>query len=232
MCTRNICSAAALVSSLLVAAIYCFLGYRKQQMDWPSIIVAESTKLFIGLYPKRDLSNIGEIRATFNKMLRSVEGDECGEQIPYFDETNITSLNARAKRGCKKVRRMFDYTLHDYDDTCEENGNKHTCSSTFNHDGIDMRVYEPYDTARQATEKSIIVWVHGGGFVIGHHHDNAKCVNLANLTGSIVISIEYRFTSIKHILGSNHNSPCSYTGWLLNGRSLMVGMMCSGRFDG
>lgn len=55
--------------------------------------------------------------------------------------------------------------------------------------GIGVRVYEPADPGPGAT----IVWAHGGGFVLGDiDTEDATARVLANATGSVVLSVDYR----------------------------------------
>jgi acetyl esterase/lipase len=177
---------------LSTSVLFTWLLYKKQDMDWSTVVVAESTKLFIGLYPKEDLSNLLSLREMFNFIIRaSDDAPMCNETI----KASVSSHTWAIDNKCKKLRRIVDYTLFDRGDSCSgistsSSTGDHTCTS-FDQDGIEMRIYEPYGLSG-GNKSGVVIWVHGGGFIIGHHHDNTKCIHLANLTNSVVISIEYR----------------------------------------
>ncbi|KFY76024.1 hypothetical protein V499_04141 [Pseudogymnoascus sp. VKM F-103] len=58
-------------------------------------------------------------------------------------------------------------------------------------DGIPVRIYKPKDAAR--TKLPIVVYYHGGGFVLGNlDTEDAWCRYLAKTTPSIVVSVDYR----------------------------------------
>jgi acetyl esterase len=162
-------------------------------MCWSSILLAQTSKLLItDLYPKADLSNIDQVRRTFNKMLCADERDlSCSSFVPYYNTRNYTrSLVKRQTIARNRIQRIWDFTIFS-EDISEECKGEESCASYFDPDGIDIRIYEPYRSVKSAAHP-IIIWVHGGGFVLGHHYDNSKCIALANRTSSVVISIEYR----------------------------------------
>jgi versiconal hemiacetal acetate esterase len=58
-------------------------------------------------------------------------------------------------------------------------------------DGIPVRIYKPKDASR--TKLPIMVYYHGGGFVLGNlDTEDAWCRYLAKTTPSIVVSVDYR----------------------------------------
>jgi acetyl esterase len=62
-----------------------------------------------------------------------------------------------------------------------------------------IRLYRPTSSAHTAA----LLWIHGGGFVTGGIEQNdARCRELANATGSVVVSPEYR-------LAPEHRAPAA-----------------------
>jgi len=60
-------------------------------------------------------------------------------------------------------------------------------------DGRDMllRVYEPAD--RDLEEAPALLWIHGGGYVMGHPgYDDNLCLSMAEAAGCVVFSPDYR----------------------------------------
>ncbi|CAK9253265.1 unnamed protein product, partial [Sphagnum jensenii] len=57
---------------------------------------------------------------------------------------------------------------------------------------LPLRIYSPNST-QNSSPLPVIIWYHGGGFVIGSAvGDHAKCVLLSFISGYIVVSVEYR----------------------------------------
>ncbi len=56
---------------------------------------------------------------------------------------------------------------------------------------VALRVYEPI--AGERGERALLVWLHGGGFVLGDLETaDATCRSLANRSGAVVVSVDYR----------------------------------------
>src|SRR3546814_455608 len=68
-------------------------------------------------------------------------------------------------------------------------------------DDIPVRVYTPADAV--AGEAGVLVWFHGGGWVIGDIATaDATCRALANRSGAVVVSVDYR-------LAPEHQAPAA-----------------------
>jgi acetyl esterase len=69
---------------------------------------------------------------------------------------------------------------------------------------IPLRVYRPADGAARPSGFPILVWYHGGGWVIGDLDTaDATCRKLANRAGAIVVSVDYR-------LAPEHQAPAPF----------------------
>jgi acetyl esterase len=69
---------------------------------------------------------------------------------------------------------------------------------------IPLRVYRPADTAAGPSGFPILVWYHGGGFVIGDLDTaDSTCRKLANRAGAMVVSVDYR-------LAPEHPAPAPF----------------------
>src|SRR3546814_5106500 len=68
-------------------------------------------------------------------------------------------------------------------------------------DDIPVRVYTPADAV--AGEAGVLVWFHGGGWVLGVIATaDATCRALANRSGAVVVSVDYR-------LAPAHQAPAA-----------------------
>jgi len=66
---------------------------------------------------------------------------------------------------------------------------------------IPVRVYTPHDSV--GAESGVLVWYHGGGFVIGDLDTaDATCRALANRSAAVVVSVDYR-------LAPEHRAPAA-----------------------
>jgi acetyl esterase len=72
------------------------------------------------------------------------------------------------------------------------------------HGPIPIRIYDPSDPARRDAQRPLVVWLHGGGFVIGglRSHDRALRY-VASQTGAVVVAVDYR-------LSPEHKFPVCY----------------------
>jgi acetyl esterase len=72
------------------------------------------------------------------------------------------------------------------------------------HGAIAMRLYRPRATSTTQHAMPVLVYFHGGGWVIGDldTHDTL-CRELANLSGAVVVAVDYR-------LGPEHRFPAAY----------------------
>ncbi|MFI6365589.1 alpha/beta hydrolase [Nocardia sp. NPDC050630] len=71
-----------------------------------------------------------------------------------------------------------------------------------------LRMYQPLHAGTPAA----LLWIHGGGYVLGHpRQDDARCAGLARTLGITVVSVDYR-------LAPRHRFPVPledcYTGWM------------------
>lgn len=77
---------------------------------------------------------------------------------------------------------------------------------------IPVRVYRP---RRRSAEPALLVYLHGGGFVIGDLFTaDGTCRSLANATGATVVSVHYRRTP-EHPLPAAQQDAVSATCWAL-----------------
>lgn len=56
-------------------------------------------------------------------------------------------------------------------------------------DDVPIRVYRSLSAP---TPTPLIVWIHGGGLIMGSHQDDVTCTRLATSTGATVVSVDYR----------------------------------------
>jgi acetyl esterase len=77
---------------------------------------------------------------------------------------------------------------------------------------IPVRVYRPH---RRTAAPALIMYLHGGGFVIGDLFTaDGTCRRLANLTGATVVSVHYR-RAPEHPLPAAHEDAVAATRWAL-----------------
>ncbi|WP_340317817.1 alpha/beta hydrolase [Rhizorhabdus argentea] len=83
---------------------------------------------------------------------------------------------------------------------------------------IGAKLYRPFATAR-----GLVVWVHGGGFVLG---SSDRCDSfsrrLANRSGCAIVSLDYRLAP-EHPFPTPVNDVLTATHWLANRRVAMAG---------
>jgi acetyl esterase len=78
--------------------------------------------------------------------------------------------------------------------------------------GVPVRVYRP---RRDRGPHPIVVWFHGGGFVVGDLFSaDGTCRRLANLTGATVVSVHYR-RAPEHPVPAAHHDALAATRWAL-----------------
>jgi len=84
---------------------------------------------------------------------------------------------------------------------------------------VAMRVYEPL-TPRSGP-RPLLVWLHGGGFVLGSLDTaDASCRSLANRSGAVVVSIDYRLAPEAGCLAGADDAYRALRWALTNARSL------------
>jgi acetyl esterase len=78
------------------------------------------------------------------------------------------------------------------------------CSLYGGSSALAVRITHPHTAASTAQKINTLVYFHGGGFIVGDldSHD-AHAIRLANETGSVVISVDYR-------LAPEHRFPAAY----------------------
>ena len=58
---------------------------------------------------------------------------------------------------------------------------------------VDVRVYRPSVTAAARDERlPVLVWIHGGGFIMGNHREDTVCSHFVSELGIAVVSVGYR----------------------------------------
>ena len=219
---RSFCYYIILALIVTIVPVLIYLYVLKREMCWSSILLAQTSKLLItDLYPKADLSNIDQVRRMFDKMLCADERDfSCSSFVPYYNTRNYTrSLVKRQTIARNRIQRIWDFTIFSEDISEDCTGEK-SCASYFDPDGIHLRIYEPYRSVKSAAHP-IIIWVHGGGFILGHHHDNSKCIALANRTSSVVISIEYRLAP-EHVFPYGRHDVLTAVKWIASSGAAML----------
>ncbi len=80
------------------------------------------------------------------------------------------------------------------------------------------RRYVPHDAAASATDalSPLILYFHGGGWVLGHAtSDDAFCRDLANRTGAIVVSVDYRHAP-EHRFPAAHDDAWAALEWAVS----------------
>ena len=175
--------------SVIVAALGILIAYLQQgNLDLVSLLVAHGTKLVIrDVYPPAsDLHDLSSFRKMFVRLVQqgacSNDPMLCEVEIPFIDNTNASLLpiftikvkeEHRNTNANQRFSRIFD---------------SHIVAEKHDHP-IDIRIYEP---VRKVSEVlGVTLWFHGGGFVIGTHLDDFKCTLLANITNTVVISVNY-----------------------------------------
>lgn len=58
--------------------------------------------------------------------------------------------------------------------------------------GVDVRVYRPTSQPRPADSSPGLIWIHGGGLILGSHKENSVCSALVAALGIPVVSVKYR----------------------------------------
>lgn len=78
-------------------------------------------------------------------------------------------------------------------------------------DGVEVRVYDP---AGRADGSPALLFIHGGGYVIGTAAgDDALCADLARRLGALVVSVEYRLAP-EHPFPAPHEDCLRALRWL------------------
>lgn len=140
----------------------------KDEMDWPSFIFSQVSHLFVkDLYPPREQA-IG-FREGFNQLIAR---GNCANHPPLCN-LSVPQYPAKTEsQNLSHLKAIWD----------------------FSNKIVTIRVYEPIGSHTSNKKIPVIVWLHGGGFAIGTHKDDYNCLNLANSTAAIVISVAYRLS--------------------------------------
>lgn len=79
---------------------------------------------------------------------------------------------------------------------------------------LPVRVYTPANTTLAQGSLPIVLWIHGGGWVISTVETyDASCRGVANKTGAIVVSPEYR-RAPEHVFPAAHNDVLATYRWI------------------
>ena len=170
--------------AVVAAIISVILGYtlkNKGEMDLVSFVFAEAAGLVIrDLFPTRDLKNLEEVRE-------------------FVVSQSAVSLCMEYKVKCKN-KNGSSYN------TSQIPLLNHTKDGVLRKSGVHFRVYYPYQDARMVGKGlGTLLWLHGGGFVLGSiEADDHRAALLANGTGLAILSVEYR-------LAPEHPYPAGLT---------------------
>jgi acetyl esterase len=78
---------------------------------------------------------------------------------------------------------------------------------------IPVRVYRPFG---RTTPSPLLVWFHGGGFVVGDLFTaDGTCRRLADASGAVVVSVDYRLAP-EHPLPAAHEDAVVATRWAID----------------
>ena len=81
-----------------------------------------------------------------------------------------------------------------------------------------LRVYRPVRPRSSAA----VLWIHGGGLVIGHpKQDDRLCLATARLLGAVIVSVDYRLAP-KHPFPAAHDDALAAWDWLQRATDLGV----------
>lgn len=81
------------------------------------------------------------------------------------------------------------------------------------HRTIPVRVYRPFG---RTTPSPLLVWFHGGGFVVGDLFTaDGTCRRLADASGAVVVSVDYRLAP-EHPLPAAHEDAVAATEWAID----------------
>ncbi len=91
---------------------------------------------------------------------------------------------------------------------------------------VPIRVYRP---AEASAPLPVLVWLHGGGLILGDHREGVRCARYARL-GVAVVSVGYRLAP-EHPFPAAHEDALAATRWALSGpaeHALDPGRVCVG----
>jgi acetyl esterase len=187
-----------ILASTIIAIISAMVGYmavRKGEMDLPSFMFAEAARLVVrDLFPTKDLKNLGEVRE-------------------FLESQTAVSLCMEYKVKCRDKRgdtSSFNASQIPILDRTEDGVINNPAAS------IHFRVYYPHQDPKVEGEGvGVLLWLHGGGFVLGSvEGDDHRAALLANGTGMAVVSVEYRLAP-EHPYPAALNDAIAILRWLL-----------------
>ena len=157
---------------LVLLLAYTFLKFDPRillELESSNIVLCLASHLFVSdLYPQHPLPSSGlSLQSTTDEIKK-------WRRMMELSGSNIHGFH-------KSVKRIVDVELSG---------------------DIKLRIYIPWDTMNipkleggkdNTVTKPVLLWFHGGGWVLGGiMTDNIKCLSLANSTGNVIISVEYR----------------------------------------
>ena len=76
---------------------------------------------------------------------------------------------------------------------------------------VPVRIYTP---GGSSSEVGALVWFHGGGYVFGEIEASERaCVEIADVVGCVVVSVEYRLAP-EHPYPAGHDDCCAALTWV------------------
>lgn len=80
---------------------------------------------------------------------------------------------------------------------------------------VPVRIYEPQVTEANSVEKGSIVFLHGGGFLVGDlDMEHPRCLEMCRLTGRRVVSVDYRLAP-EHPFPAGLDDCATALSWMM-----------------
>lgn len=166
-----------LVVLVAIVAFYLYKQFLNSEMDFANYVLSKGSKFFVtDLYPKNNTIDLVTTRRNFNDLGVNIPAAKWGGML--------TRINIpRTIQSDREKQREKDAVIR-------KDLQPHRPTST-----IPLRVYYPIKTENVSDHDPlpVIIWFHGGGWVIGSAAgDDHKCYLLSKLTGFVLVSVDYR----------------------------------------
>lgn len=173
---------------------------QKNEMDFPSYFLARGSKLVMpSTFPKLNKLDIWMLRSFYSGMNKVTGIMDCLRR-PVLLDIHYVDLQIPASYNIERTKEHM----------------------------IPIRVYN-FDK-NSSKRKPVVIWYHGGGMIIGSMTmDHSICLKLANETGFIVVTVEYRLAP-EHLYPAGANDSYDAFQWIQrhihqyggNGNKIMI----------